>query len=146
MKVAATEQPRTNPLSRTPAYQNGGFTYDKWMEAQGIPIHRGCFVDDLRTAQLGRWDARGCDAAFIQLMGQEGVSEGRIQEIRPGASLPPLKLAVDELVYVLEGRGLTTVWPSESAAKTTFEWQTRSMFVIPRNFTHQLSNAQGDRP
>lgn len=143
--AGTAEQPR-NTLARTPAYQNGGFTYDKWMASQGLPIHKGYYIEDLRTAPLARWDAREVDAAFIQLMGQEGVSEARIEEIRPGATTPPLKLAIDELVYIVSGRGLTTVWPSDSAAKTTFEWQTRSMFLIPHNFTHQISNAQGNQP
>ena len=39
------------------------------MEAQGIPIHRGYFVGDLRTAEVGWWEARGCHAAFLELAG-----------------------------------------------------------------------------
>ena len=31
---------------RAAAYQGGGFTYDRWMEAQGVPIHRGYFIED----------------------------------------------------------------------------------------------------
>jgi hypothetical protein len=25
------------------------YTYDEWMEAQGIPIYRGYYIEDLRT-------------------------------------------------------------------------------------------------
>ena len=32
------------------------FTHDEWMESQGIPIHRGYYIEDLRTLQLGWWD------------------------------------------------------------------------------------------
>ena len=137
----------TLPTQRkAPDYQNGGYTYDKWMEAQGLPVHRGFFIEDLRTVPLERWQARGYDGAFIQLMGQEGVSEARVAEIPAGGSLPPIKMGVDEIVYVLNGRGLTTVWASENGPKTTFEWQEHSLFMIPHNHTYQLSNAQGDRP
>ena len=52
------------------------FTYDEWMEGQGIPIYRGYYIEDLRTLQLGWWDARECNSAFIQLVGQEGVTVG----------------------------------------------------------------------
>jgi hypothetical protein len=31
------------------------YTYDRWMEAQGIPIHRGYYVEDLRTVEVGPW-------------------------------------------------------------------------------------------
>ena len=27
--------------------------YDRWMEDQGIPIHRGYYLEDGRTAELG---------------------------------------------------------------------------------------------
>ena len=57
------------------------FTHDEWMESQGIPIHRGYYIEDLRTLQLGWWDARQCNSAFIQLVGQEGITSARVTEI-----------------------------------------------------------------
>jgi oxalate decarboxylase/phosphoglucose isomerase-like protein (cupin superfamily) len=67
-------------------------------------------------------------------------------ELPPGKSTPPLKLAIGELVYVLEGQGLTTVWRDGSAKKQTFEWSERSLFHLPRHLHHQIHNASGDRP
>src|SRR6058998_1191634 len=110
--------------------------YDQWVESLGLPIHRGYFVQDVRTVEVDWWEERQCNAAFLLLAGQEGVSEARVTEVPPGATLPPLKMAVDEAVYVVEGRGLTTVWTSESGPKTTFEWQKHSMFLVPRNHTY----------
>ena len=103
------------------------YTYDEWMEAQGIPIYRGYYIEDLRTLQLGWWQARQCHSAFIQLLGQEGVTSARVTEIPAGKTLPPLKFALDEIVYVVEGRGLTTIWAGEKRPKKTFEWQKHSM-------------------
>ena len=122
------------------------FTYDRWMKSKGIPIHRGYFIEDLRTIELEWWEERGCKSAFIQLLGQEGVSASRVSEIPPGKSLPPVKFALDEIVYVLSGRGLTTVWASEGKPKKNFEWQEHSMFLVPRNHWHVFSNMQGDKP
>jgi quercetin dioxygenase-like cupin family protein len=119
--------------------------YDKWIESTGVPVHRGYFIEDLRTLQLGRWDERDCDAAFMVLAGQEGVSEARVTEIGPGKSLPPLSFGLDEVVYVADGRGLTTIW-LEGKPKKTFEWQKHSMFLVPRGHHHQHVNAQGNRP
>ena len=123
-----------------------GFAYDRWVDSLGIPLHTGFFIEDLRTVSLAPWEERECNAAFIQLSGQEGVSEARVSEIPPGATLPPLKMGVDEAIYVVDGQGLATVWPDESAPKATFEWATRSLFLIPRNYTYQLSNARGSQP
>jgi len=118
--------------------------YSRWIESTGVPVHRGYYVEDLRTLELGRWDERECNAAFLELAGQEGVSEARVTEIAPGASVPPLRFALDEVVYVVEGRGLTTVWDLEGTGKKTFEWSDHSMFMLPRNQLHQHSNTQGN--
>lgn len=121
------------------------FTYDHWMESLGIPIHTGYFIGDLRTCELEWWEARKCKAAFMQLMGQEGVTGAWIQEIAPGETVPPVRFALDEVVYVVEGRGLTTVWKEEDGTKKTFEWQANSMFIVPRNYHYTISNMQGDK-
>ena len=122
------------------------FTYDLWMESTGLPIYKGYYIEDLRTLELGWWEERQCKSAFIQLMGQEGITSARVTEIDPGQTLPPLKFALDEVVYVVEGRGLTTIWAGEGKPKKTFEWHKCSMFLIPHNYWHQITNMQGDKP
>lgn len=122
------------------------FTYDFWMESLGVPIHRGYFIEDLRKVELGWWEERKCRTAFIQLAGQEGVSSARVTEIPPGEKLPPLKFALDEVVYVAAGRGLTTIGYDNNSAKKSFEWQEHSLFLLPHGCTHQFSNMQGDKP
>ena len=136
-----------NPYqSSRAAVEVKAYTYDRWMESVGIPIHRGFFIEDLRTVELGWWDERQCNAAFIQLMGQEGITSAVVMEIAPGKTLPPVKFALDELIYVLQGRGVSTVWTADGAPTKTFEWQDRSLFQIGSNCYLQLGNMRGDRP
>jgi len=116
----------------------------QWIKSLGLPIYRGYYLEDGRTVELGWWEERQCYTGFVVLSGQEGTGEARITEIPPGEKLPPLQFALDELVYVLSGRGLTTVW--EGSAEKTFEWQPRSVFLLPRNLKHQIANAQGNEP
>ncbi len=125
--------------------KSSGMPYDDWMESQGIPIYRGYYIEDLRTIPLSWWELRGSNSAFIQLDGMQGINEARVSEIPAGESMRPLKFALDEIVYVLEGRGLTTVW-HESGPKRTFEWQKHSMFLLPKGHHFQLSSTQGDQP
>ena len=127
-----------------PSFGAAVYTYDQWMQSVGIPVHKGYFIPNLNSLELAWWEDRGCQAAFIQLMGQEGIIEARVSEIPPGESLPPFKLAVDEVVYVLSGRGLTSVWGSNESRRRTVEWQAHSLFLLPRNRFHQFSNTQGD--
>ncbi len=128
-----------------PARGYAKLAYDQWIESLGVPIHRGHFVADLRTVDVGWWEERQCNVAFLQFMGMEGVSEGRIAEIAPGQTLPPQKLAIGETIYVLDGTGLASIWAGEGP-KRNFEWQPHSMFHVPRYATVQLTNARGDHP
>jgi len=127
------------------SYSKSLSAYEQWIQSTGVPIHRGFFIDDVRTVELGWWDERQCNAAFLVLSGQEGVTEGRVTEIAPGATVPPVKFGLDEVAYVAEGRGLTTLW-TDDGHKTSFEWDTHSMFLLPRHTNWQLSNTRGDRP
>ena len=117
--------------------------YEQWVASTGVPVHRGYFIEDVRTLELGDWPERECKAAFLMLAGQEGISEARVTEIAPGKTLPPVRLALDEIVYVAQGRGLATLWGKEGEPKISFEWQDHSVFVIPRTYACQLSSTQG---
>ncbi len=96
------------------------YFYDQWVEKQGIPVYKDYYIADGRTVELGDWDARGHKAAFLQLAGLEGVSEARISEIAPGGKIAPVKFAIEEVVYVLQGRGIATVW-ADGGEKHSFE-------------------------
>ena len=126
-------------------YVRRPYFYDQWMEDQGIPIYRDYFIEDGRTLELGDWDARGHKAAFLQLAGQEGVSEGRISEIAPSGRIAPYKFALEEIVYVLQGRGVATVW-ADDGPKHSFEWNDHAMFRIPGNHWVEYANMGGDVP
>jgi quercetin dioxygenase-like cupin family protein len=138
------EQTTQPPAPRGPVMR-GHYPYDEWMESVGLPIYRGHFVSDPAHLELADWPERGVHAAFVQLVGMQGVCESRITEIAAGRSSVPCKLAVGEVIYVLEGEGLCTVWAGDGP-RQTFEWQKHSLFLLPRNCWHQFSNARGDRP
>src|SRR5579885_1738268 len=134
MAAPAAQEPRTK------------FAYDEWMDSRGVPVHRGFFVRDVRNMELGWWEERKCNTAFIQLAGQEGVSEARVTEIKPGEMLPPYKMAIDEVVYVVSGRGVANVWSDAAPSPRIFEWQDHVLFLIPHNLYRQFGNMQGDKP
>ncbi len=119
--------------------------YDQWVESLDLPIHRGYFVEDVRNLEVAPWPEMGCNAAFIQLAGMEGVADARVTEIPPGGSTKPVRFALDEVFYVADGQGLATVW-GDGVARKTFEFSPRSLFVIPRGAIRQFANARGDRP
>src|SRR5439155_14926280 len=77
-----------------PRQSTGHPAYEKWMESQGLPVYRGHFIANPMELKLAWWAARQCDAAFIELEGMQGVSEARITEIAPAATIAPLKMAI----------------------------------------------------
>ena len=141
-----TTQSRSTNNGNVPWYKDAVSAYDRWVASQDIPVYDGDHIADLKSLELGAWPERGGSAAFLKLAGQDAVSETRVGEIAAGQTLAPVKLGFDELVYVVDGRGLTTVWRDEGEPATSFEWQTHSLFLLPRHHFHQLSNAQGHRP
>ncbi len=119
--------------------------YDKWQEAQVIPVVRGYSVADLRKLSLAPWESKGGLGTFINLEGAQRLYDAYICEIRPGRSLKPQRHLFEELVYVLEGSGATTIW-NQGGDEQTFEWQEGSLFSPPLNVWHQHFNGQGNRP
>ena len=117
---------------------NQATPYDQWIATLELPIHTGYFIDDVRTVELGRWEERQCNAAILKMAGQEGVSEVRVSEVPAGKSTAPVYMTLDELVYVADGRGLTTI-TSPTGVTKSFEWQKHSLFILPRAHTHQFS-------
>ncbi|MFC2060074.1 ethanolamine ammonia lyase-activating protein [Chloroflexota bacterium] len=119
--------------------------YENWMEAEGIPIVTGYWVEDLRSVPVEKWPRLGGLGAFINLEGSQNAAGSYICEIPPGGSLTPQKHLYEEMVCILSGRGATTVW-YEGGPKQTFEWGDWSLFAIPLNAWYQHHNGQGDKP
>ena len=137
MTTAPAERKSTNSWWQSP--------YDRWLVAQDVPVFTGYYVEDLRTVELGWWDLRGCPGAVLNLVGHQGVTEAHVLQVPPGETIPPFRMATEEIVYVVEGQGIATVW-AEGHPQINFEWQKHSLFRIPSNYYYQLSNARGDQP
>jgi mannose-6-phosphate isomerase-like protein (cupin superfamily) len=120
-------------------------TYGSWQEAQKIPVIKGFFVEDIKTVELAPWDLKGGLGAFVVLDGTGGVNDAYICEIPPGGKLKPQKHLYEEMVYVAEGRGATTVWQKDGK-RHTFEWGPGSLFAIPLNAWYQHFNGSGSEP
>ena len=115
--------------------------YEKFMDAQQIPIVRGLGIRDCRDVSLVPWERMGGKGAFIELSGAGGLTGMYLIEVPAGGSLKAERHMYEELFYVLEGRGSTEVWAEGESRKQTFEWQAGSTFSPPLNTWHQLVNA-----
>ncbi len=119
--------------------------YDGWLAKQDVPVHTGYYIEDARTLERGWWSLRGCPAAIISLEGHRGIEHVHVLEIPPGETLPPFRMALEEVIYVFEGNGIANVW-AEGQPKITFEWQKHSLFRIPVNYSYEGRRGQERTP
>ena len=131
----------------------GGLTsYQKFVREEGIDSISGLGVQDLKSVPLKPWPRMGGEGVYIDLDGTILQGEATIGqtnnayicEILPGKNLIPQRQIFEELIFVLSGRGATTVWTQEGK-KQTFEWQEGSLFSPPLNAWYQHFNGSGSK-
>jgi quercetin dioxygenase-like cupin family protein len=120
-------------------------TYGQWQAQEGIPVYDTFFIEDLKKLELGHWERTNMLGAFVNLEGAGDTNNCYVAEIPPEGASKPQRHLYEEMVYVLQGRGATTVWNNMNG-KETFEWQAGSLFAIPLNTFHQHFNASGSEP
>ena len=131
------------------AGENAGFgkfnrpamPYDRFMEAEGIPIYRSIGCRTVLDLPMAPWKRLGGRGTYIQLFGTEGLWGMYVVEVPPGGALNIERHLYEKICIVVEGRGSTEVWQEGQTKKQTFEWQKGSLFSIPLNAYHRFVNA-----
>lgn len=119
--------------------------YHEWAERQKIPIVREFFVPDLRKLELGSWERKGGYGTLLNMIGTREVDDARVCEIPPGAKLNPDKHLYEEMIFVISGRGQTTVW-NDKGERESFQWSRGSLFAPPLNTRYQHENLDPKEP
>lgn len=112
--------------------------YRKFRDQEGIPVHKGLYVDDVNELETGKWERTGQRGAFINLYGTDGVDDLQIHELEPKGRMETQQHLYEEIVYVSQGQGLTAV--GEGDNETIFEWNEHSLFFIPYNTPYRYVN------
>jgi mannose-6-phosphate isomerase-like protein (cupin superfamily) len=155
LRVAGTLDPRSHTGSpqvkettgptgseqQRPAYWGRG-AYELFLDQEGIPVHRGYGVDDLRTVDVAPWPRLDAKGAYIRLFGAEDTDGSYLLALDPGRSTAPEKHLFEEYFFVLSGRGTCEVW-NEGEEHVSFEWQEGSLFSVPLNMQHRIHNGSG---
>jgi oxalate decarboxylase/phosphoglucose isomerase-like protein (cupin superfamily) len=118
--------------------------YQRFLQEEGIPIVTGFFVEDLNTLEVKPWARLEGEGAYVNLDGNGGTNDCYVAVIPPGKSLAPEQHMFEELIYVLSGRGATSL--RQNGVEQTFEWGPGSLFSIPVNAWHRHHNGSGSVP
>jgi len=116
--------------------------YTDWVRDEGLDIISALYIPNLHTVQLKRWERRGGLGVYINHDASRTSNDCYVCEIPAGGKLAPQRQLFEEMIYVLDGRGSTTVW-NDAGKKISFEWNKGSLFAIPLNCWHQHFNGQG---
>ena len=115
--------------------------YLEWLGAEGIPIVED-FGVDLLGVPTRPWARMGAHGAAVHLKGRGDFVSMFVIELPPGASSAPQRHLYEEVIYVLEGHGSTTVEAADGRERA-FEWGPRSLFAIPLNARYRHFNGSG---
>lgn len=118
--------------------------YEKWVKKEGLDIISGTYVPSLYELELKPWASRGGSGVFINHDGSRNSNDCYVCEIPAGKKLEPQRQLFEEMIYVLDGNGSTSVW-NDAGQRVNFEWQKGSLFAIPLNASHQHFNASGSK-
>lgn len=126
----------------TPPWEEYNKEYLAFQDREGLPVHEGLYVEDVRELELDEWERYGGRGAFVNLMGMEGVCDVQLLEIPPGETLTPQRHLHESITYVAEGSGVTAIGDGDE--QVTFEWGQGALFQVPRNTRYVHANASDE--
>ena len=115
--------------------------YLDWAEAEGIPMVED-FGVDLNEVETRPWARMGLDGALVHLKGRGDFLCVFVLDLPPGGKSAPQHHVFEEVVYVLEGQGSTTI-KTHDGQTHSFEWSQGGLFALPLNATYQHFNGSG---
>jgi oxalate decarboxylase/phosphoglucose isomerase-like protein (cupin superfamily) len=119
--------------------------YDAWIRKEGLDIISAHYIPNLHTVELKPWPRRGGYGVYINHEASRTSNDCYVCEIPPGKQLEPQRQLFEEMIYVLDGRGSTSVW-NDAGKRVAFEWKAGALFAIPLNAWHQHFNVSGKEP
>jgi len=114
-------------------------SYSSWLVQEGVPVHTGLFVQDVRRVELGPWARLGGEGAYLRLRGAEDQTGSYVCEIPARGTLQPEVHLFEAVVYILSGHGCTEFWRTGEQRRVV-EWQPDSMLVLPLSVWHRFVN------
>jgi oxalate decarboxylase/phosphoglucose isomerase-like protein (cupin superfamily) len=115
--------------------------YVAWTQKEGVPVTED-FGVDLLKCPTAHWPRFSVEGGIVNLKGRGDFVSIFVLDLKPGAQTSPQKHLFEEVVYVLDGHGSTTV-ESSDGRKHSFEWGPKSLFALPLNARYQHFNASG---
>lgn len=142
--VSAADRRRPDPADFRVEPYSEKTPYRQWIAHEGVPVHAGYHMPDLRRLSVGPWERLGVSGAHVVLEGAEGTDAAYIFELPAGGRTKPRRYLFEEVLYVLEGEGETIIW-HDKRDKQSFRWSKGALFSPPLNVWREHVN-RGQEP
>jgi len=141
------EQRRLTTQQRRTWNQTNVNPWEEWLKQENLPVYKDYYITDLRKTEVRPWTrlGTGVNGAYIDLVGGEGVNVGYLCELAPGAKTEAQRYLFEEVLYVLNGEGESTIWNPGSKSKQSVRWKAGSVLAPPLNVWRQHIN-RGSAP
>ncbi len=87
--------------------------YKQWQKREGVRVINEFAFQDLKAIELTPWERKGGSGAIINIPNDHLNNDSQVVEIKPGGKSAPEHHLYEEMVYVVCGRGATTIWVEE---------------------------------
>ena len=91
--------------------------YTRWIKSEGLDLISSTYVQNLNTVELKPWARRGARGIYLNHDASRTSNDCYICEILPAGKLNPQRQLFEEMVFILDGRGSTTVWNDAGALR-----------------------------
>ncbi|HEY7168207.1 MAG TPA: cupin domain-containing protein [Candidatus Binatia bacterium] len=117
--------------------------YERWLQGEGIPVVEGFGVGDLRRLPFRPWKRLGCEGAYLQLRGLEGITGVYAGRLAPGVMTEPEKHLYEKIIYIVEGDGVAE-FQQQGRVPQAIRWSAGSLVSAPLNTMHRLINQSNE--
>ena len=118
--------------------------YERFVSAEGVPVIGGFGVRGIDSVPMAPWRRLGCDGAYFQFAGADGVLGLYAGKIPPGGVTLPERHLYEKMFYIFQGDGVAEFQQRDHVPYNIL-WRAGSLFSPPLNTLHRLMN-QSEQP
>ena len=119
--------------------------YSEWLKKEGVNVYEEFYFPSLAKIELGPWERKGGSGAVIHIPNNHMPNDCHVVEIKPGGKSEPEHHMYELTIYMVSGRGATTIWQDEKK-KSSFEWQAGQPVFHSAQLWYQNFNGSGQEP
>jgi len=118
--------------------------YERFVSSEGVPVIGGFGVRAIDSVPMAPSRRLGCEGAYFQFFGSDGVLGLYAGRIAPGGCTLPERHLYEKIFYMFQGEGVAE-FQQRDHVPSNILWRSGSLISPPLNTLHRLMN-QSEQP